>query len=104
VSLQECDPKSTLTYARDLLAARKQSAALRLGDISVFEAAQPILAFARVSESERVICIFNMSKDRAQFRHEDLLASQSLGIDCGAVEMDGVQLSLGPFAAHLARF
>lgn len=104
VSEQEYDPQSTLTYARDLFAKRQKSAALRLGDISVFEAAQPILAFARVSEREQVICIFNMSKDRAQFRHEGLSASQSLGIDCGAVEIEGAQLSLGPFAAHLARF
>lgn len=104
VSEQDRDPQSTLRYARDLFAARRQSAALSLGYISIVESAEPILAFARVSDSERVICIFNMSKDRAQFRYEGLPASQSLGIDCGAVEIKGAQLSLGPFAAHLARF
>ena len=48
-------------FARDFLHARKASAALRLGAIEVLDAPAPILAFARVHDGERVLCVFNMS-------------------------------------------
>jgi alpha-glucosidase len=103
VSEQETSPDSTLHYARQVVAIRQHSNALRLGDITIIESQQPILAFLRAFEKERVICIFNMSSDEAVFCHDSLAASQSLGIERGSVEVNGKQLSLGPFAAHLAR-
>jgi alpha-glucosidase len=103
VSEQETSPDSTLHYARQVVAIRQHSNALRLGDITIIESQQPILAFLRAFEKERVICIFNMSSDEAVFCHDNLAASQSLGIERGSVEVNGKQLSLGPFAAHLAR-
>src|SRR6185437_9244372 len=66
VSQQEADPLSTLWCARKILAIRLQNAALRLGDISILESEAPILAFQRQFESERVICVFNMGREKAQ--------------------------------------
>jgi len=102
VSEQEPNPDSTLCYTRRLLATRRQSAALRLGDIAVIESEQPILAFLRTFGKERVLCIFNMSGDQAVFRRDSFAASRSLGIDCGSAVVRGEHLSLGPFAAHFA--
>jgi alpha-glucosidase len=104
VSEQESNPESTLSYARRLFAARQQNVALRLGEVETIESSHSILAFVREFGGERVLCVFNMSDAQAQFRDKNLTASRSVGVTCGSVEVRGEQLSLGPFAAHLARF
>jgi len=104
VSEQESNRESTLSYARRLFAARQQNVALRLGEIEIIESSHPILAFVREFGRERVLCVFNMSDAQARFRDKNLTASRSVGVTSGSVEVGGEQLSLGPFAAHLARF
>ncbi len=103
VSEQETNPDSTLSYARKVLATRRQSRVLRLGDIAVIDSQPSIFSFLRVFGDERVVCTFNMGSDPEVFRHDCLSGSKPLGIDCGSVELSGERLSLGPFAAHLAR-
>jgi alpha-glucosidase len=61
VSRQEGDPDSPLNFARELLARRKGSPALRVGAIRWVEAPAPIAAFTRTHGEERVLCVFNMS-------------------------------------------
>src|SRR5262249_1368141 len=68
VSNQDGVPDSVLAYARKLLAGRRASAALTLGDISVLESAAPVLAYLRQNEGERVLCIFNMSREPREFK------------------------------------
>src|SRR5690606_7138835 len=63
VEEQEADAGSTLALARRLIAARQGSAALRLGQITFREVAEPVLAFEREHEGERVLCAFGMSGD-----------------------------------------
>ena len=104
MSEQESDPESTLSYARKIFATRQQCVALQLGDIEIIGSEHPILAFVRISGGERVLCVFNLSSAEAHFHDKDLKGSRSLGISSGSVEVDGEQLSLGPFAAHLSRF
>lgn len=70
VSEQESDCGSVLHLARSLIQRRKQSAALRIGDIDVVVAPHPLLAFARSTASERVICVFNMSAEVCDARVE----------------------------------
>jgi alpha-glucosidase len=67
VSRQESDPDSTLNTARRLLAARRESAALRLGAIEPLDAPAPVLAFDRTHAGERVRCLFNMSAEETRF-------------------------------------
>ena len=64
VSKQEGDANSTLNFARAFLARRKKSAALSIGAIEPVDAPKPVLAFARTHESERVLCVFNMSGEK----------------------------------------
>jgi alpha-glucosidase len=63
VSKQEVDANSTLNFARSFLARRKKSAALSIGAIEPVDVPKPILVFARTHESERVLCVFNMSAE-----------------------------------------
>ncbi len=80
VSKQDGDADSTLNFARQFLARRKTSAALRSGAIDLVDAPSPLLAFTRTHESERVLCVFNMSGGKV--RYEDkTLAPYAFDID-----------------------
>lgn len=72
VSKQDNDKQSVLNFAREFLARRKKTAALRMGDIEPIDAPAPILAFARTHGSERVICVFNMSSGEAKYQDKIL--------------------------------
>jgi len=102
VSAQVKDANSTLNFARRILTVRKQSAALRLGDIEFVDAPAPILAFTRACENERVLCVFNMSKDAAGFASGALTAANALIANGNATLRNG-RLDLGPYGAWLAR-
>ena len=103
VSEQEPDPRSTLNYARRVLAFRRQSAALRLGEIVFHDVEKPLLAFTRFHEGERLICVFNMSDGDAKFRHPDIALGRTLDIACGTSEVRDGMLLLGPFASGFFR-
>jgi alpha-glucosidase len=97
--VQDDDPASVLNYTRRFLAARKASAALRLGEIAVLDAPDPILAFTRTEGRETVLCVFNMSAGDAAFGHSGVGKASVWDIGCGDVRTDGDTLTLGPFAA-----
>ncbi len=62
VDRQAADPGSTLAYARALLAARRQHAALAAGGITLLDTPEDILAFLREDDSGRVLCVFNLGE------------------------------------------
>jgi alpha-glucosidase len=102
VSEQDRDANSTLNYARKFLAARKENAALQLGDIRVLDAPDPILAFERMENGELVLCVFNMSSAPAEFRTGTLAKAQPMDIGSGDASVNGETLALGPYAAWFA--
>jgi alpha-glucosidase len=61
VDAQEDDPGSVLNAARRFLAWRKGSEALRRGTLLLHDTADPVIAFERRSENERLYCAFNLS-------------------------------------------
>ncbi|HEX6860966.1 MAG TPA: alpha-amylase family glycosyl hydrolase [Caulobacteraceae bacterium] len=63
VEEQEADPNSALAWTRRLVEIRRQSAALRLGDIVFRDVPEPLLVFTRTHEGETILCAFNMSGD-----------------------------------------
>jgi alpha-glucosidase len=103
VSEQEADTDSILTYARRFLSARKQSAALRLGEMEFVDAPAPVLAFVRAHESERVLCVFNMSRDKAAFRNGLVSKATATRWGCGESKATGDELTLAPLSAWFAR-
>jgi alpha-glucosidase len=61
VSRQDGDPGSVLNGFRAFQRWRSQQAALRWGSIRFLDVAEPVLAFVREFESERVLAAFNLS-------------------------------------------
>jgi alpha-glucosidase len=102
-SVQQGDRESALNFTRRFLAVRRTSPALRLGDIVVVEAPHPVLAFTRSEGQDRVLCIFNMSDEDAEFRHADIASAAEMDIGCGAVRIVSGGLALGPYAAWFGR-
>jgi alpha-glucosidase len=99
VSRQLADSASTLNFTRRFLAARKTSAALRLGEIEFADTAEPLLAFTRTHGDERVLCVFNMGMQEAVFDDPRFAAATAMGIGCGEAALDRSRLVLGPCAA-----
>ncbi len=60
VSQQAADPDSMLALTRRLIALRKSSDALLLGDMRVIEASDAVLAFERSTDGETMLCAFNL--------------------------------------------
>ena len=64
---QEKDSQSVLQMFRRFAAWRKQHTALVTGDLALVQANEPILAFERRGDGERILCLFNFSnRDVAQ--------------------------------------
>jgi alpha-glucosidase len=103
VSAQEADVYSTLSYARRFIAEREQSPALRLGEITFFDAAPPVLAFLRTYENERVLCVFNMSGADAIFSDPLISSAVPLAVGSTTSLVTGDALTASPYAAWLAR-
>jgi alpha-glucosidase len=102
VSEQDGNADSPLEFARHFLAERKKSRALRLGDIAFLDAEKPILAFVRESDGERMLCIFNLSRDDASFTHPLVAQSRVVGWGCGNSMDQGATLHLAPLACRFA--
>jgi len=102
VSLQERDPQSTLSCARRLLAARRESEALRFGDIEFLDAPSPVLAFLRAYNNDRVLCAFNMSGAISSFQSDSLSGATPLSISTEGSRIDADLLSMEPYAAFFA--
>jgi alpha-glucosidase len=67
VDVQDDDRNSVLTFTREAIAFRKTSAALRVGDFVSLEAAEPVLAFERISGDEHMLCLFNLGDTPASY-------------------------------------
>jgi alpha-glucosidase len=101
VSVQEHDNQSTLAYAQKFLAARRNCAALRLGEIEFIGCPPPLLVFTRAFENERVLCVFNMSDEQISFQHPLLSDAAPLPASHNLTEGSGGALVLPPYASWL---
>jgi alpha-glucosidase len=60
VDRQERDPSSMLHATRRLVAFRKAHPALMLGEMTLLDRNDDLLAFERVHDGERLVCVFNL--------------------------------------------
>jgi alpha-glucosidase len=93
-------PGSTLNRLRSFFAWRREMPALRRGELRFLEVAEPVLAFERILDHQRVTCIFNFSAAETSLR----LPQSVLGVRCqghgfGAVE-NGEGLRLPAYSAY----
>ena len=68
VSAQLQDPGSVLRFCQGFLAWRRGQPALRLGSIRFPKAAEPLLVVEREHLGERVIAVFNLGPQEAEYR------------------------------------
>ena len=68
VDLQEKDGASTLNFIRKLIEIRKQTPALRYGDIAFAAEADQLLAFYRKTDAQEVLCAFNINSKEHSWR------------------------------------
>jgi glycosidase len=61
VASQTNDPQSLLSSYRNWIAARKRSAGLMKGDLTLLDSASQVLAFVRSTADERVLVVHNLS-------------------------------------------
>ncbi len=101
VDVQEADPNSMLALARNMVALRKSSAALREGDFIALDAPDPVLAFERAAHSERMLCMFNLGGDDARWTPPGGGFAPALTI--AAARIEGGEAVLGPFSALMLR-
>jgi alpha-glucosidase len=101
VSEQEVAANSSLHCVRRLLALRKVSSALRLGDIEFLDAPGPVLAFVRKQAGERVLCTFNMSGTPAMVRDHRLDSATPL-LQSETSRSTGAGLELPPYGLMIA--
>ncbi len=68
VDRQEGDPHSLLHLTRHLIALRHANAALMTGDLRIVEASATILVFERVTQSQHLLCVFNLAAAATQWQ------------------------------------
>ena len=79
VEVQERDPASTLNATRAFLRWRKTMPALQWGDISFLDTSEPVLAFTRSFEGQRLLVVFNLSAEAVEWPLPVGIDAQVLG-------------------------
>jgi alpha-glucosidase len=102
VTAQDGQVDSTLNYARAFLKRRKESAALRLGEIAFTDAPEAVLAFTRAEGGETLLCLFNMGTEDVQVRDARIAAANGFQDVCrdaaasaGSVTLSGFGVWIG---------
>ena len=91
VSAQEADPDSALAYTRKLAAARQTYPALREGSLELLPG--PMLAFIRRTDTQKIICVFNLTGDGATIMLPG--PARALDLGTGNATLSGTALTLG---------
>jgi|CXWL01.1.fsa_nt_gi alpha-glucosidase len=100
VDAQASAPDSALNFARHMIGVRRASAALRTGDFTTLDAPEPILAFARRAERQRLVCAFNLGALPAHFSLPGTPGKVLLALG-SSTEICGAEAPLGPYSALL---
>lgn len=103
VKQQTHDHDSILNAYREFMAWRKTKTVLLEGDIEFINTHEPVLAFYRTFENEKMLCVFNLSGTEASLSMptEVLTEFSELSHHKGHVTND--ELLLAPFACYYAK-
>ena len=83
-----------------MIAFRKASPAMTLGEIEFLPATEQVLAFVRRHEGEAIGCVFNLSDRPVAVEVAGLAGGELL---MGEAELRGASLGLAPYAAAFLR-
>ncbi len=93
VDVQEADPDSVLHHYRTVIAFRKGSVAFRESDIAFHDLPEPVLAFTRVAEGERITCLYNLGPDPVTVAlggTAEITGPHKAALDGGTLELPGI--------------
>ena len=96
VDLQLAALHSNLQWTRRLLQLRRETAALRRGDVQFLDVGEPVLAFERRLDGQRIHCAFNVSAAATEADLPAASAARVLIASTGSSATAG-RLSLGPY-------
>ncbi len=88
---------SMLAFTRRAIALRRASPALREGEFVALDAPEPVLAFERRTEEERILCLFNLGPEPVKRP----LAGGTVRLDIGDAELLTGAASLGGYSGLL---
>ena len=97
------DPESVLSFSRQMIAFRKATPALSVGDIAFLGVAEPLVAFVRRQDGDEVICVFNFGDTPQVFAHPSLERAELLPLRAGEADLRGGSVGLSPHAAAFLR-
>ncbi len=99
VEAQTADDESTLTFARQMIALRKSSPAMTVGDLDFLGDDDAVLAFVRREGGEAIACLFNLSADPRVFADPAIEGAELLWLRTGEADVRGGSVGLSPHAA-----
>ncbi|MGI9507951.1 MAG: alpha-amylase family glycosyl hydrolase, partial [Geminicoccaceae bacterium] len=97
VERQESDSHSVLARTRTFLHWRRAQPALLTGDIDFVQAEPPLLAVTRMTDEQRLLCVFNLSD--APMTLEAPAAVESMKGSGFESELDGTRVTLQAYGA-----
>ncbi|RAK64433.1 alpha-glucosidase [Phenylobacterium kunshanense] len=97
------DPDSVLNFSREMIAFRKATSALALGEIEFLGVDAPLVAFVRRHAGDEVICVFNFGDAPQVLAHPSLERAELLPLRTGEADLRGGSVGLSPLAAAFLR-
>ncbi len=101
VDTQEAGAGTVLNHYRAMLAFRRSHAALHDGDMSFIESNRDLLAFIREKDGERLLFVFNLTREPQEFLVSDAavegmpLPGQSVRVAGGVLKLDALSAYCG---------
>jgi alpha-glucosidase len=102
VAAQASDPDSVLGFYQRFLGWRKGFESLRRGSLRFQRTAEPLLAFRRVEEAERILAVFNLSPTPVHYALP-VPAQPLQGHGLAACHLEGRDLHLPPWGGFFGR-
>jgi alpha-glucosidase len=104
VDVQFKSPDSLLTFYQNLLHWRRSQSALIQGELTLLPSHSQILAYVRSDNSQRIICLFNMSKTPAAWSMPEMYSLKNILHESGlsGASVTGRQVHFEPWGGLLA--
>ncbi|NRP20040.1 Oligo-1,6-glucosidase 1 [Ensifer adhaerens] len=102
VDTQQSGADSVLNHYRSMLGFRRSHAALHDGDMSFLESNRDLLAFTREKDGERLLFVFNLTREPQEFLVSDT-SVETVPLPGQLAEVVGGVLKLGGLSAYCGK-
>ena len=85
------------------MAWRKNQPVLLEGDIEFIQTAEPILAFYRTLNEEKMLCVFNLSGAKAELAIDIVVEKEHNTLSHHNAQLNNATLTIEPFGCYYAR-